>query len=468
LFSGPEEGPPRKKIKSPPVISPTGSSTSLYSGGSSSIDWTTTGTTLDMQGTRVTRTQYGFRTLQESSAKMCLKVTGYPLPDITWLVDVASPPPNNVEGWPEPELLWLVDEQPLRPSHDFRLEYDGQNAKLEIRDAQPEDTGVYTVRIKNEYGSAESNAKLVVQPDPDRNHVAPEFQATIEDVECDEGDTVRFKAVLTGDPNPEVNHCSRLISFFYSQYSLVTWLVNGIPLSESDKIKFISEDGICIVTIQDVSRHFDGVVTCQGVNRLGSQSCDGRLKEGHSFMLEAELNGFPDPAVMFSVNANAEKHDGEVVCTAINEHGQAESRARVVVEPVEEESRSAPTFTVKYGENAVFETSVRGNPKPEVIWFLNGQRLDKFMPGVTIETLNASDHRLTLDSTQYAGTVRIDADPKEKLTWILNGEELHESTIRKLIFSALLFSAPSKYATVLEMRRVSVDFEECNVDVEKS
>jgi len=36
---GPEEGPPRKKIKSPPVISPTGSSTSIYSAGSTSIDW---------------------------------------------------------------------------------------------------------------------------------------------------------------------------------------------------------------------------------------------------------------------------------------------------------------------------------------------------------------------------------------------------------------------------------------------
>ncbi|VDM36482.1 unnamed protein product [Toxocara canis] len=540
-FNGPEEGPPRKKIKSPPAISPTGSSTSLYSGGSSSIDWTTTGTTLDMQGTRVTRTQYGFRTLQESSAKMCLKVTGYPLPDITWYKDdellhederhtfysdedgffaltidpvrvedtgrytcmatneygqastsaffrvlkvekEAAPPAFvnslkdqevkegevacfecEVEGWPEPELLWLVDDQPLRPSHDFRLEYDGQNAKLEIRDAQPEDTGVYTVRIKNEYGSAESNAKLVVQPDPDKNHVAPEFQATIEDVECDEGDTA--------------------------------------------------------------------------VNRLGSQSCDGRLKvrvppappqfvrsledkivqEGSTFMLEAELSGFPEPAVSFSIggkavvsgvngiqiiekgngvyrieisSASVENHDGEVVCTASNEHGQAESRARIVVEPVEEESRSAPTFikdiedqairlpTVKYGENAIFETSVKGNPKPEVIWFLNGQKLDKFAQGVTVETLSVNDYRLTLDSTQYAGTVlcraenavgrfetkakltvltaekkhkvpefieslsdksavqestavfevRVDAEPKETLKWILNDEELHEST----------------------------------------
>ncbi|VDM80588.1 unnamed protein product [Strongylus vulgaris] len=40
LLFGPEEGgPPRKKVKSPPAISPTGSSTSIYSGGSSSIDW---------------------------------------------------------------------------------------------------------------------------------------------------------------------------------------------------------------------------------------------------------------------------------------------------------------------------------------------------------------------------------------------------------------------------------------------
>ncbi|VDL72534.1 unnamed protein product, partial [Nippostrongylus brasiliensis] len=333
--SGPEEGgPPRKKVKSPPAISPTGSSTSIYSGGSSSVDWTTTGTTLEMQGTRVTRTQYGFRTLQESSAKMCLKVTGYPLPDITWYKDdvqlhegerhtfyadedgffaltidpvqvedtgrytcmatneygqastsaffrvlkvekEAAPPKFvnalkdreckegevinfecEVEGWPEPELVWLVDDQPLRPSHDFKIEYDGMKAMLEIRDAQPDDTGVYTVKIQNEFGTAESKAELVVVPDPDKNHVAPEFQATIEDVECDEGDEVRFKSVITGDPNPEI-----------------TWMINGIPLSESEKVtsvapylsdvRFISEDGICILIIKDVTRHFDGTVTCQ-------------------------------------------------------------------------------------------------------------------------------------------------------------------------------------------------------------
>ncbi|MFH4975264.1 hypothetical protein AB6A40_001973 [Gnathostoma spinigerum] len=588
----PEEGTPRRKIRSPPVISPTASTTSLYSGGSSSIDWTTTGTTLDMQGTRVTRTQYGFRTLQESSAKMCLKVTGYPLPDITWYKDdellheddrrtfysdedgffaltidpvqvddtgrytcmatneygqastsaffrvlkVEKEPAApafvtplrdlevkegevasfecEVEGWPEPELLWLVDDQPLRPSHDFRLEYDGLSAKLEIRDVQPEDTGVYAVRIKNEYGAAESNAKLTVQPDPDKNHVAPEFQAVIEDIECDEGDTVKFKAVLTGDPYPDV-----------------MWLVNGIPLSESDKIKFICEDGICIVTINDVSRHFDGTITCQGTNRLGTKSCDARLKVripqappqfdrpledvkvmcGNSFTLECNVSGYPEPDVKFFLNgkllvsgengvvitcreninyrimvtyADVDKHSGDVLCTAVNKLGQAECRARIVVDVPDEESRSAPSFlkdledqTVKFGERAVFETTTAGNPNPEVTWFVNGKQLSDGDHGVRIETISNTEHRLVLDSTLFAGTVmcraqnvvgrfetkatltveepekpkkaptfveklcdtssveestvilevRVEAQPEAKLKWILNDVELQES-----------------------------------------
>ena len=59
-------------------------------------------------------------------------------------------------------------------------------------------SGVYCVKIQNELGTAESKCELIVQPDPDKNHVAPEFQMTIDDVECNEGDEVRFKAVCTG------------------------------------------------------------------------------------------------------------------------------------------------------------------------------------------------------------------------------------------------------------------------------
>lgn len=47
-------------------------------------------------------------------------------------------------------------------------------------------------------GTKQSDAELKIESDPDKNKVPPEFQQKIDDVECDEGDEVRFKAVLTG------------------------------------------------------------------------------------------------------------------------------------------------------------------------------------------------------------------------------------------------------------------------------
>lgn len=61
--------------------------------------------------------------------------------------------------------------------------------------------------------------------------------------------------------------------------------------------------------------------------------------------------------------------------------------------------------TVKYGEMAVFETSVRGNPNPDISWFINDQKIDNTAHGVRIETQSVTDHKLIVDSAQYAGTI---------------------------------------------------------------
>lgn len=154
-------------------------------------------------------------------------------------------------------------------------------------------------------------------------------------------------------------------------------------------------------------------------------------------MFEVDVSGFPEPKVEFTLKGKKlengvngveihqrdsyyritiqkctiDGHDGEIVARAYNDHGQAESRARLTVEPEEEDSRSAPTFikdiedqTVKFGETATFESSVRGSPNPTVYWFINGNQLDNNSPGVKIET-NGTDHKLTIDSSKYAGSV---------------------------------------------------------------
>lgn len=52
----------------------------------------------------------------------------------------------------------------------------------------------------------------------------------------------------------------------------------------------------------------------------------------------------------------------------------------------------------------MFETAVDGTPKPEVIWFIDGEQLTKTTIGAKIE-VSENTHKLTLDSMQHAGVV---------------------------------------------------------------
>jgi len=44
-----------------------------------------------------------------------------------------------------------------------------------------------------------------------------------------------------------------------------------------ENVQMLAEDGIYILTIRDVTSHFDGDVACRAVNRLGEMTCRARL-----------------------------------------------------------------------------------------------------------------------------------------------------------------------------------------------
>lgn len=110
------------------------------------------------------------------------------------------------------------------------------------------------------------------------------------------------------------------------------------------------------------------------------RSLEDRVVTEHlAVMFEVDVSGYPEPDVEFFLkskklvdsvddvqiynqdgnykitikNCLIDIHDGEILAVAKNQHGQAESRARLIVEPEEEESRSAPTF-IKDIEDQVF------------------------------------------------------------------------------------------------------------------
>ncbi|KRY53788.1 Muscle M-line assembly protein unc-89 [Trichinella britovi] len=480
---GVDDGPPRKKHKTPPSIS---RSTSVQSLCSMNLESVTQTGSIEMHGSNMTRTQYGYRTLHATTAKMSLKVSGYPLPVITWFKDgvplqederhkfysdedgffamtiepvlmedtgrytcvatneygqattsaffrvvTAEREPEKprfvtvlqdlqihegetakfsceVEGWPEPEIQFYLDGQAIHPSREYVMDYDGHLVHLNIRDVQPDDAGVISLKILNASGSDECKATLTVIEQPDKRKVPPEFQQVLHDVVVKEDDEVKFKVVCSGDPTPEV-----------------VWYVNGTPLTNSDKVNIIAEDGIYILKISNITQHFDGELLCRAINRIGEASCGCHvtvLKEDHAPIFEQELcnqvvcigdlvklqvmiSASPVATVSWMINEQpideksgnvriSEKpqsgiyvleilnatteQNGLIECLARNRVGEAKSQATLSVEA----SDSPPMFKQelhdireKLGQPVELQVIVDSRPISVVHWSVNGREI---------------------------------------------------------------------------------------------
>ncbi|CAL1540884.1 unnamed protein product [Lymnaea stagnalis] len=73
----------------------------------------------------------------------------------------------KVSGTEPIEVLWAKDKKPLKSGDIFGISYDKGTAKLNISEVFPEDSGVYSIEIKNQWGSATSSASLQVKELPE-------------------------------------------------------------------------------------------------------------------------------------------------------------------------------------------------------------------------------------------------------------------------------------------------------------
>lgn len=71
----------------------------------------------------------------------------------------------TIVGNPRPNIVWFHNMKVIRPSPEFLQFYDTDDnvCSLALREAFPEDTGLYTVVAKNAYGVATCSAELTVK-----------------------------------------------------------------------------------------------------------------------------------------------------------------------------------------------------------------------------------------------------------------------------------------------------------------
>ena len=106
----------------------------------------------------------------------------------------------KVSGLPLPRLTWLKDGQVFDENDRISIVFDPRNATwtLTIRDCQPTDSGVYECRAKNPGGEKLTKATITVSGEP------ASFIDSPEKVSCLEGQTAVFGCRVAGDPYPTV------------------------------------------------------------------------------------------------------------------------------------------------------------------------------------------------------------------------------------------------------------------------
>uniref|UniRef100_A0A8C5QJT3 non-specific serine/threonine protein kinase n=1 Tax=Leptobrachium leishanense TaxID=445787 RepID=A0A8C5QJT3_9ANUR len=341
----------------------------------------------------------------------------------------------QVLGEPKPIINWLRNRQQVKASMRYRItERDGGHFCLHITGAEKRDSGYYTCKAINEYGTKQCESKLEVRAPP--GSTSPDVVTPLQDVSVCAGEAAVFECVVTGPPDLDVD-----------------WLFRGKLLQPAlldCKMRFNGKQ--CILLLNSVHEDDSGIYTCKLSAARDEVTCSAMLTvqptlaplftrkmtdreavEGRSARLDCKVSGTPPPVVTWShygrpveesetihilkegghhtllFNLVAFEDEGPYTVTATNQHGKAECSAELYVEaprpaasshisklekmpsiPEEPEVQESevegvvmPDFLrplqdldVVESREVQLECQVTGMPYPTITWYHNGQKIE--------------------------------------------------------------------------------------------
>ena len=343
----------------------------------------------------------------------------------------------QVEGRPTPVITWFRQTAVIKPSQEFRTDYDetdGGRATLTVAEVWPEDAGMFTCVAKNSVGFASSSTQLVVEPPLADDHgsgrtvsressltdilegIPPTFSQRPRTKIVDEGTDVELECRLVAVPEPEV-----------------IWFHNGKRLKTDERIELIGQTDVhlycSIIRIRDVQMSDAGTYDVVARNREGEAvshvvltvKVRGTKKNppvvkqplkntsvqlGTDVVLTAKVSGSPRPTVTWyrngvqvpikeddrmsvtqeqepeetgrytlKIRATKSSDDGDYLLCAENENGQAETSATLTIRPPLAFLETFPDTNVIEGESFTLKVVVVSQNTHEVAWYRNGKRI---------------------------------------------------------------------------------------------
>uniref|UniRef100_A0A7E4VLM8 HPt domain-containing protein n=1 Tax=Panagrellus redivivus TaxID=6233 RepID=A0A7E4VLM8_PANRE len=226
----------------------------------------------------------------------------------------------RVEAEPEPKVKWTKDGIDIKSNVDYRQKFINGVATLSIEETFIEDSAVYTLRVENPLGSAESSARLTVKSKSvlggQLDEAKPRFVKQLNNVTVTEGETARLDTVVVAVPEPKV-----------------TWYKEETLIQEDERIKLEFRGDNVSLVINSAQPTDTGLYKVSAKNEVGETTNFAKI---HVSPRKVPPPTAPKPKT-----------------------------------PIPEAPAFSPSLvnqTITEGETAVFQVRTIGSPPPKVTW----------------------------------------------------------------------------------------------------
>ncbi|XP_050422457.1 titin isoform X5 [Adelges cooleyi] len=244
------------------------------------------------------------------------------------------------------KVEWFYNGKVIEASHRIRTIYAFGMVVLEILGTKIIDTGTYTCRATNDYGTAETSVTLeCVERITGQK---PKFTSQIESLEgLKDGDSAHFECTLIPVNDPDLK---------------VEWFHNGKPLLHKNRVKMISDFGYVVMDIAYVQNHDAGEYVCKASNKYGEDTTRAKIQcfgKGGVYVDSLQPSSL----------ARIQELENPV--------GAQRSPSIPVLEAPKFVSQITDITNLKEGQSAHFEARVTpvNDPNLVVEWYFNGEKL---------------------------------------------------------------------------------------------
>jgi hemicentin len=304
----------------------------------------------------------------------------------------------ELSGLPAPDVEWFKDGNLVENSDSIKIDIKNKYIHtLNIKSVKPENFGNYTIKAKNEMGEAECSIQLSVD-------IAPSIIVPLaEKISVKENNVAELRCKIDGSPKPTV-----------------VWSKRGVDLVESADIEITNVDNEYILKINAAKLTDSSAYNVVASNRVGKATSktevevqtaprfirkivDTQVIEKRLTKLEAEILAVPKPEIFWYKNGEQvagpdderiKSHDakggvyqllvknscnddtGTYVCKAVNECGEAQCSAQLVIEMAPQFLKKLEKLSAVEDCPAEWSFQLVGVPKPTIEFSKNNDAID--------------------------------------------------------------------------------------------